>query len=194
MAAELAVKVGGSLYDLPNLGGRLRSWLDAQSSRQVLLIPGGGAAADLVRQADALDHLGEERCHWLALRSLQLTAHLLAARLDGGQVIGEIEHRHQAWQKGHIPILDMYAFALEDEARADHLAHQWAVSSDSLAARAAVVARMDELILLKSCDLPAGCDWTEAARRGVVDSALPQVLQDIGRQLKITIVNLRRVA
>jgi 5-(aminomethyl)-3-furanmethanol phosphate kinase len=192
MATELVVKVGGSLYDLPDLARRLLNWLNALPSRRVLLIPGGGAAADLVRQADTLDRLGEERCHWLALRALQFTAHLLAARLAGGQVIQEIEHCDSFWQHDRIPILDMYAFALADEARPDHLAHRWAVTSDSLAARAAVLAGIEELVLLKSCDLPAGCDWPEAARRGIVDAAMPEVLAGIGRRLNVSLVNFRR--
>jgi 5-(aminomethyl)-3-furanmethanol phosphate kinase len=194
MAAELVVKVGGSLYDLPDLGPRLRNWLHALPSRRVLLIPGGGAAADLVRQADNPDHLGEERCHWLALRALQFTGHVLAARLAGGQVIEEIEDRESAWQHDRIPILDMHAFALADEGRPDHLAHRWAVTSDSLAARAAVVAGINELILLKSCDFPAGCHWAEAARRGIVDAAMPEVLAGIGRRLNVTLVNFRQTA
>jgi 5-(aminomethyl)-3-furanmethanol phosphate kinase len=192
MANEVVVKVGGSLYDLPDLGRRLRSWLNALPSRRILLIPGGGAAADLVRQGDALDKLGEECCHWLALRALQFTAHLLAARLEFSQVIEEIEHREIAWQLNRIPILDMHAFALADEGRPDHLAHRWDVTSDSLAARAAVVAGIDQLILLKSCDMPACCDWGEAARCGIVDATLPEVLAGIGRRLNVALVNLRQ--
>src|SRR5438128_5418731 len=112
MANELVVKVGGSLYDLPNLGHRLRSWLGAQTTRRIVLVPGGGSAADLVRQADGLDHLGEERCHWLALRALGFTAHLLAARLPSSRVLQDFTEREHAWGSGLTPILDMYAFAL----------------------------------------------------------------------------------
>ena len=65
MVDEMVVKVGGSLNDVPELGRRLRQWLDAQTTTRVLIIPGGGRAADLVRQADDLDDLGEERCHGL---------------------------------------------------------------------------------------------------------------------------------
>src|SRR5579862_2178097 len=108
MGTDLVVKVGGSLFDLPDLGLRLRSWLDAQTTRRILVVPGGGATVDLVRQVDAFDQLGEERSHWLALRALQFTGHLLASRLIGGHVIEQIEHREQAWMANQIPILDMY--------------------------------------------------------------------------------------
>jgi len=192
MANDLVVKVGGSLYDLPDLGRRLRSWLDTQPTRRVLLVPGGGRAADLVRQADSLEQIGEERCHWLALRALAFTAHVLAARLPGGLVIEDVTKREAAWQRGQTPILDMHAFALAEEAQPDHLPHGWVVTSDSLAARAAVVADIPEVVLLKSCDLPAGCDWVEAARRGVVDAAFPDVLAACGSGLSVRAVNLRQ--
>jgi 5-(aminomethyl)-3-furanmethanol phosphate kinase len=190
MDTDLVVKVGGSLFDLPDLGCRLQCWLEAQTTRRILLVPGGGATVDLVRQADAFGQLGEERSHWLALRALQFTGHLLASRLPGGYVIEEIEHREQAWAANQIPILDMYAFALADEARPDHLPHRWAVTSDSLAARAAVVADLANLVLLKSCALPDGCDWEEAARRGVVDAAFPNAIASIGCRLNVVVVNL----
>jgi 5-(aminomethyl)-3-furanmethanol phosphate kinase len=191
MATDMVVKVGGSLLDLPDLGERLRSWLDALPTRRVLLVPGGGAAAELVRQADTLDRLGEERCHWLALRAMQFTAHLLAARLPGGQVIFGVADREAAWQHGQTPILDMHAFALADEARTDHCAHNWTVTSDSLAARVAMVADVSELVLLKSCALAEGWGWAEAARQGVVDSAFPGMMASGSCHLKAIVVNFR---
>ncbi|HYV34619.1 MAG TPA: hypothetical protein VE988_02880 [Gemmataceae bacterium] len=192
MPTELVVKVGGSLYSLPNLGRYLRTWLGTQLPRRVLIIPGGGPAADMVRHVDALDQLGEQRCHWLALRALTLTAHVLAARLPGGCVIDNLDDRQKAWRRDQMTILDMHAFALADEARPDHLPHLWAVTSDSLAARVAIVAGIPELVLLKSCDMPADCDWQEAARRGFVDTAFPEVLAKANPKLRVTTLNFRR--
>jgi aspartokinase-like uncharacterized kinase len=191
MASEIVVKIGGSLFDLPDLGQRLRSWLATLPTRRVLLVAGGGAAADMVQHADDLGEIGEERGHWLALRALTFTAHLLAGRLAGGVVIEDIADRERAWQRSHTPLLDLHAFALADEARPDHLPHLWSATSDSLAARVAVVAGMPELILLKSCDPPETGDWTAAARRGVVDAVFPQVMQAAGPQLRASIVNFR---
>jgi aspartokinase-like uncharacterized kinase len=194
MATEVVVKVGGSLYDVPNLGRELRSWLDIQSHCRTLLVPGGGAAAGLVREADARDDIGEELCHWLALRSLAFTAHVLAARLPGGHVINKIEQREEAWQRGKAPIVDMYAFALSDEARPDHLPHRWSVTSDSLAARVCMVAGIERLILLKSCSVPGDWSWHEAARRGLVDDAFPEVIAASGGRLHAMVLNWRDTA
>jgi aspartokinase-like uncharacterized kinase len=161
-------------------------------TRRVMIVAGGGAASDLVRKADALDDLGEERCHWLALRALKFTAHVLADRLRGGCVIEAIEDRTQAWRRGETPVLDLHAFALADEARPDHLPHVWAVTSDSLAVRVAMVAKVPELILLKSCDAPQANDWIEAARRGVVDLEFSSILAAAGSGLRVTILNFRQ--
>src|SRR5262249_51626632 len=78
----MAGKVGGSLFDWPELGQRLGQWLDTLSSPTVLLIPGGGAIVEFIRKIDRWHHLGEEKAHWLALRALTINAHFLAAILS----------------------------------------------------------------------------------------------------------------
>ena len=60
------VKVGGSLYDLPDLGTRLGRWLTEFGDRRVVLVPGGSATANTVRDWDRAYGLGDER---VALRS-----------------------------------------------------------------------------------------------------------------------------
>jgi aspartokinase-like uncharacterized kinase len=190
MAPDLVAKVGGSLHNLPRLGEWLRAWLDEQRRERVLLIPGGGLAADWIRDLDAHDHLGAERAHWLALRALTFAAHVLMQRLPTSCVVDCLEACQTAWHRGHVPILDMHAFALADEARPGHLEHSWAVTSDSLAARVAVVARCPHLVLLKSRDLGNPCDWSEAVRQGWVDAAFPAVLAGAA-SLRVTAIHFR---
>jgi aspartokinase-like uncharacterized kinase len=193
MANDMVVKVGGSLFDLPDLGSRLRAWLTGQPTRRMVLVPGGGAAADLVRMAAVSDALHETTCHWLALSAMEFMGHILLARLQlRGALIEDIAGREDAWRQGLIPVLGMYGFASKDELSSDHLPHSWAATSDSFAARAAVVADIPELVLLKSCDLPTGCDWVEAARRGIVDALFPDLLAKAGARLRATVVNLRQ--
>jgi aspartokinase-like uncharacterized kinase len=192
--SAVVVKVGGSLHDLPRLGERLRQWLDRLLTRRVLLVAGGGPAADWVRQLDCLENLGEERAHWLALRALSFTARVLAARLDQAVVIDNVDDRQLVWQEGRWPILDVYHFAAADEARPGRLPHLWDVTSDSLAARAALVAGIPALCLLKSVALPPGCTWMEAARQGIVDAMFPQVAATAGEHLQVSVVNFRQEA
>ncbi|MCH8841057.1 MAG: hypothetical protein IH831_10395, partial [Planctomycetes bacterium] len=75
------VKVGGSLFELPDLACRLRQWLSRQSSAHHVLLAGGGPLADQVRQWHALRPLEEAAAHWMCVDLLTVSAHLLHARL-----------------------------------------------------------------------------------------------------------------
>ena len=46
---RIVVKVGGSLFDWPDLGERLCRWLAVQEEKEILLVPGGGPTADVIR-------------------------------------------------------------------------------------------------------------------------------------------------
>ncbi|MGH7172090.1 MAG: uridylate kinase [Gemmataceae bacterium] len=186
------VKVGGSLYDLPDLGSRLRRLLVEQfADARVVLIPGGGATADVICHLDRRHGLGEETSHWLALRALTLNAHFLASLLPSACVVGKIEVLRAVWEKNQLPVLDVHEFARDDEERPDRLPHGWAVTSDALAARVAVVARARHLLLLKSTTIPPGMDWKEAGRRGLVDERFAAVLREAPADLQVRAVNLR---
>jgi aspartokinase-like uncharacterized kinase len=179
----LVVKVGGSLYDLPDLGPRLRRWLDAQRAERVILVPGGGPAADVVRAHDQVHRLGEEASHWLALRMLAVNAQFLAALLPEATVVPS------PLTAAACAIVDMHAFAQADDTRADRLPHTWSVTSDSLAVRVAQVAEARELILLKSVAWQ-GNDWQAAAAAGAVDEFFPEALARAGN-LRVRVVALR---
>jgi aspartokinase-like uncharacterized kinase len=181
----LVVKVGGSLFDLPQLGARLRAWLEEQAAGGVILVPGGGAAADVVRQLDRAHGLGEEAAHWLAVCALTLNAHFLHALLAGAPVSEQVE------EVGGACILDVHAFLRRDEGRPGCLPHRWEVTSDAIAARVALVVGARELVLLKSVTLPAGVSWEEAARRGFVDEWFAKVLAEAPREIRVRVENWR---
>src|SRR5687768_7883128 len=68
------VKVGGSLYDWPALSIRLTMFLQKLDKAPVLVVPGGGATADAIRQFDQVHRIGEVAAHWLALQALSINA------------------------------------------------------------------------------------------------------------------------
>jgi aspartokinase-like uncharacterized kinase len=90
-----------------------------------------------------------------------------------------------------VRVLDCFGFAREDESRPGALPHSWNVTSDSIAARAAVVYGAERLVLLKSVDVPQGTPWAEAAKRGAVDAHFPQVVAKA--RFPIEVVNFRKV-
>jgi aspartokinase-like uncharacterized kinase len=180
--ALLVLKVGGSLYDLPDLGPRLQRFLAALGEGPRLLVPGGGPTADVVRAFDRDHHLGPEPSHWLALRACTLNAHFLARLLPGARVVPSIDLCHG------LSILDPFAFIQADDGRLGCLPHHWDATSDSVAARAAVVARAG-LVLLKSITLPEGISWAQAAKAGHVDPVFPAIVAAAG--LSVRAINFR---
>jgi aspartokinase-like uncharacterized kinase len=187
MSRSLAVvKVGGSLYDLSGLGPRLQSWLEQAPSADVLLVPGGGPTAEAVRDLDRIHQLGEEKAHWLALHALHLNAHFLTRLLPEAEIVHDPEGA-----AGPVRVLDAFAFLSRQNDGPNRLPHYWAVTSDSIAARAAVVFGASHLILLKSVTIPEGMDWEEAAEHGFVDEWFARTLRPAGAALRVRAVNFR---
>ena len=175
MSAPLTVlKVGGSLFDLPDLRARLQRYLDEQTGGRLLLVPGGGPTAQLVRGFDACHGLGEETAHWLALRALTWNAHFLAGLVPAARIVD-----HPRDTVGCVSVLDAFAFFSRDEHEHPEcrLPHTWAVTSDALAARAAVVGGAARLVLLKSVTIPREMAWTEAGRLGFIDVVFAGVVR-----------------
>ncbi|MFO0879393.1 MAG: hypothetical protein U0840_18760 [Gemmataceae bacterium] len=177
----LVIKLGGSLLNLPNLHERLLNFLHALYTSTWLIVPGGGASADVIRDLDRTHHLSEA-AHWLALRACTLNAHLLHHWLPHAPLVSEpVGFRGQG-------ILDPFTFCQRDEGQPDALPHTWEATSDSVAARVAGLAQAD-LLLLKSIALPPPIDWDEAARAGHVDPLFPHLVRR--DRLRVRVINLR---
>lgn len=178
----IVVKVGGSLYDLPDLANRLRNILASLEEDNLLLVPGGGEPANAVRAFDRLHGLGPGPSHWLALRACSLNGHFLRELLPEFAMVAD-PRNHQG-----TGILDPFAFVKDDEGRPGCLPHLWDATSDSVAARVAIVCGA-RLILLKSVSWPASDDWNGAARAGVVDPMLPGLIRN--GSLRAEVINAR---
>jgi aspartokinase-like uncharacterized kinase len=185
----VVVKVGGSLLTWPELPGRLARWLDAERGARLVLIAGGGPAADFVRRLDAAHRLGDEPAHRLALHALDLTAEALARLVPGSRVVRRLAELPTAWDAGLRPILAPRPHLEEvDESRADRLAFSWSVTSDSIAARVAVDLRATRLVLLKSTTVVDAVTRLDAARAGLVDPCFPAAAEALDR---VELVDLR---
>lgn len=152
----VVVKVGGSLLDWPELPVRLSSYLGTRHAEQVVLVVGGGRFADVLRDLDARQTLGEERSHRLALRVLDVTAHALAALLPGSEVIEELADLPASWSLGRWPILAPRRFLDLDERSPDPLPHAWTTTTDAISARLAVRLDARELVRSRACRCPRG--------------------------------------
>ncbi len=177
----IVIKVGGSLYDWPGLGPALRAFVAALAPEPVLLVPGGGDFADAVRRLHATHGLSEEQSHWLAVESLGAAGGFLRTLVPGAEFTG-LPDAHPPLP---VAVLDPLFFCQAEPT----LPHTWEVTTDSVAARAAVVWRADRLVLLKSVDVPPGTSWDEVAARGWVDPYFTQALAGFAGGVEA--VNLR---
>ena len=127
----LVVKVGGSL--MPVAGSILM--VLGESRRPLLIVPGGGPFADLVRSMQ----LPDEPAHWMAILAMDQFGWFLAA--------GGIPVTHELSTPRRTEILLSYRVLREQ----DPLPHTWDVTSDTIAAWVASELGLD-LVILKSVD------------------------------------------
>ncbi len=174
------VKIGGSLWNLPDLGTELTDWLSQHAGIRLLLVAGGGPAANVVRNWHEIHSLSEEASHWLAIDSLSLTASLLQRLVPTSRLVENREQAARCWQLGETPILNVGAWVRTAETPDSTLPHSWNVTSDSLAAW---VARdwSAELWLLKSTDIPEGMSLQAASHEGLVDGHFPRIAGEVGQ-------------
>ena len=186
---RLVVKVGGSLYDHPQLKVGLIAWLAARPEAHILIVPGGGDFAEAVRRLDTVHGLGEEVSHLLAMRSLETASLFVQDILD---IPGQSPYP-DGWREDKPMTVMSLPEIILTQYLCDHvenLPQTWEFTTDSLAACAAQDAGCD-LVLLKSVDISATMSWQEAADRGYVDAYFPTLVAR--HNLRVTAVNFRRV-
>jgi aspartokinase-like uncharacterized kinase len=179
------VKVGGSLFSLPDLAERLRAWLSRQSATTNVLVAGGGELVDLVRSWDERFRLYEAASHWLAIDLLDATARLLCQLMPESKLVRDVD----SWKPGQLTVLAPARFLREQEPDlpGTPLLATWDTTSDSIAARVAEVCGARELVLLKSALPPAFRNIAELAG-SYVDQHFPNA---VGRLAAVRLVNLR---
>lgn len=262
-------KLGGSLWDLPDLPVKLLRVITATGSYPnelavndtavndtVVIVTGGGVAVDELRQWGArYPQLDDRFCHDWALQQMTANARLLqrcltvptslAAELATAlpaipsgtltalcsALSGENERVSQrpanleetgepnGISPPRIVLLDAFEYARRCERDINtRIPATWEISSDSIAAHVAWNWRADELVLLKSVDLPGGerpvvdqpqnqspgnipgsefpmiatnMDWSAVSAAGMVDAAFAGYAAKLG-PTPIRWINLRR--
>jgi len=178
VSAVRVVKLGGSLLDLPDLGPRLRAYLDDQRSDGscVALVVGGGPTTDAVRTLDRVHGLGEAVAHDLALRGLALNAHAVRALLGRGEVVSRVADLVVT----PLAILDPWSLLVELERAAGGplLPHVWDATSDSVALVLAAALGATTLYLLKSVGPAGPLDPGGTHPRDVVDPCFGGLWRD----------------
>jgi len=182
------VKLGGSLMDMPDLVERFNQWRFGALSHQLLLVVGGGRAADVVRQWDSMHQIGEEAGHWFAIRAMQLNTHLVQAIFPSSQMVYDRPGAEAAWRVKAMAIVDPHLWLRTNEMNGLTSPHVWSFTSDSIAAHIANQLGAERLTLMKSTIDDDIDDIHTAAQVGLVDSEFPLAVRDVPN---VSVVNLR---
>ncbi|MEX0939120.1 MAG: hypothetical protein WDZ59_14750 [Pirellulales bacterium] len=175
------VKLGGSLLAADDLMIRLREWLAAEPAAQRVVVVGGGALVDEFRVLDRRHRLDERAAHWMCVDLMTVTSRVVASLLPEAVVTSDLADLHDRDRKSEVIIFDAADFLRHEEPRlpGTRLAESWDVTSDSIAARLAVVLAAEELVLLKSALPPSGCDVAALAEFGYVDRFFPRLWDEL---------------
>jgi len=163
------VKLGGSLLGTPEL----KKWLELlarQSDGRILIVPGGGVFADLIRSTQTVGGYDDATAHRMALLAMEQYG-LIMKSLQPDLVMASSEleiaerswqHRAMVWMPSHMVLAD------------DAIPMNWDVTSDSLAAWLSGKIGADRLVLVKhvaNADQPAPVECL--VDEGVLDAAFP---------------------
>ncbi|MBA4107201.1 MAG: hypothetical protein C0485_15760 [Pirellula sp.] len=186
------VKVGGSLFDLPDLGERLREWLARQRPAHNVLIAGGGPLVEQIRTWHADEPIEDAAAHWMCVDLLTVTAHMLHAWMPE---IPLVEDDCLLCQRVGEPGATIFGPApwmrhSEPGLPGTWLPSSWETTSDSIAGRLAAALLADEFVLMKSA-LPrrkTSRELSALAAVGYIDSVLAQMAPELP---STRLVNLR---
>jgi aspartokinase-like uncharacterized kinase len=148
MSPDAILKVGGSL----SRGEGLEA-LCAEISRLgnrfgLLVVPGGGKFADLVRKAYRQYGLSEAAAHFMALLAMDQYGYVLHHLIRGGNMSADLADLCREEKSSRVGILLPSAEVM----RSDPLPHTWQVTSDTIAAWIAHRTACRRLVLLKDVD------------------------------------------
>ncbi len=148
MHLDTVVKVGGSLCRGEGFAGLCRELGSLGRRHPLLVVPGGGEFADLVRKSYRQYDLGETAAHCMALLAMDQYGYLLNRFIEGSSLEAEMVSARQTAESGRVAIFLPSATVIG----ADPLPHSWEVTSDTIAAWTACNLSCRRLVLLKNVD------------------------------------------
>lgn len=169
----IVLKLGGSLF---RHGPDILKCVE-RTGMDVLVVPGGGEFADLVRKVDVEYSLSDDASHWMAVLAMDQYAYYLSD-MTGIPLTSDFSDREGI----------RIALPYEMLRKKDDLPHSWDVTSDTIAAW---IAHMTGSLLIKATDVDGiikdgtlieRIDAPALAGSGesCIDAALPHYLMKYG--------------
>ncbi len=145
---QIVIKLGGSLSNhRKSLFNLCQALAKIGSQHQVIIVPGGGAYANLVRADYMRFNLSEKAAHHMAIHAMTQYGYLLHTLIPNSRTFLELEQIVSNANTGISIWLPHHQLLLTD-----YLPNSWDVTSDSIAAYATSLLNWKFLILLKDQD------------------------------------------
>ncbi|MBC7968103.1 MAG: hypothetical protein H7Z17_19505 [Fuerstia sp.] len=186
------VKLGGSLLTLPDLAERLREVVRLLHPLKVLIVVGGGAAADEIRRLDGICRLTATQAHWDAIAAMTHNADVLSRVCGCLPVVANRIDAAAAWKQHDAVLLNTTTFLREEQTlHSRSLPESWSVTSDSIAAFVALHWPAGQLVFCKSCDLMSP-NIEQLCQEDLLDAWFPNLASPLHRSgMQLQWLNLR---
>jgi aspartokinase-like uncharacterized kinase len=146
---EAVVKVGGSLAEDPaDLRTLCIKLGEIAKKHKIVVVPGGGKFADVVRVFDQQFALSRGISHSMAILGMDQFGLLLSQIIPSSRTIYLLDDARQLSESGAVPIFLPSRLMFQE----DPLEHSWTVTSDSIAAYIASRLHISKVILVTDVD------------------------------------------
>jgi aspartokinase-like uncharacterized kinase len=168
----IVLKLGGSLLSSPILAQWL--YLAIQEGEgSVVIVPGGGVFADQVRSTQKIWQYDDQTAHYMAILAMQQMALLFKGLCSDLCLVNEVEAISPALHKKKVVVWAPLAAELD----AGKIKASWDITSDTLAAWLTVQLSAEQLILVKSAQLPENLTLEQLSEQTIVDKAFADFVQ-----------------
>jgi aspartokinase-like uncharacterized kinase len=170
--APIVVKLGGSFA----FSEHLRKWVEALVAcvGRVVIVPGGGPFADVVRLAQTRMGFDDRAAHQMAVLAMEQYGRALASFSPVLSPADSEEAIRQELTADRVPVWMPSPMVLN----ADDIEQSWSVTSDSLAAWLAGRIGADKLLLVKHAkNLGGRANLKDLIAAGVLDETFAQYLK-----------------
>ena len=186
------VKVGGSLFDLPDLPERLLAWMERQTPAHHVLVAGGGELVETIRKWHRQRALDATAAHWMCVDLMTVSAHFLHDRLPQVPLVEDDRLLCQRVGEQGVTIFGPAPWmrSAEPALPGVWLPSDWVTTSDAIAGRLAVALRAHEFVLMKSVLPPRRSGWELSAL--AASEFIDPILAQMAPELPTTrLVNMR---
>ena len=149
------VKVGGSLALYPEKLRALCAKLSEISAKhKLIVVPGGGEFADVVRGVDKRFNLSSKASHRMAILGMDQYGFLLSDLMPCSCAVNQLENVQKVLDLGKLPVFLSSNLLLSE----DPLQNSWDVTSDSITVYIAGQLHISKVLLVTDVDGVYTCD------------------------------------